>query len=332
MLKTIAAAAAFTLAAAFTTLTATTALAQEVTLRLAHVAPPQTTYQQAAERFKAALEDVSGGTMSVEIIPGGVLGDLGQLWVQTRTGALDLHMIDLAAVIAMKEARPFLVMWTPFLFEDQEHLHRFVESETFKSMMGDVEEQTGVRYMGYLGDRPPRALTTASKPVKTPADLAGLKIRTPEHPMIIGAFKAWGANPTPIKASELFTALKTGLVDGQDNGIIDAVGAGYMDAQKYYMDLDYIHSGLGLWMSPQRFESLSEEQRGFVREAARRAGEEGIKLHPGEMEAAYAKLKDTDSERVEVDRAAFEGAREGIVKNMEGKMWSEGLVEEIGKM
>ena len=329
MLKSLAAAAAFSFLTAATSLSA---YAQEITLRLAHVAPPQTTYQQAAERFKAALEDVSGGTMSVEIIPGGVLGDLGQLWVQNRTGALDLHMIDLAALVAMKEARPFLVMWTPFLFEDQAHLHRFVESDTFKGMMSDVEQQTGVRYLGYLGDRPPRALTTSGKPVKTPADLAGLKIRTPEHPMIIGAFKAWGANPTPIKASELFTALKTGLVDGQDNGIIDAVGAGYMDAQKYYMPLDYIHSGLGLWMSPQRFEGLSEEQRGFVREAAKRAGEEGIKLHPQQMEEAYGKLGGTNSERVEIDRDAFLGAREGIVKNMEGKVWPEGLTETIGKM
>lgn len=332
MLKSLAAAAAFSLMGALAPLASGTALAQEVTLRLAHVAPPQTTYQQAAERFKAALQEVSGGTMDVEIIPGGVLGDLGQLWVQNRTGALDLHMIDLAALVAMKEARPFLVMWTPFLFEDQAHLHRFVGSDTFNDMMADVEQQTGVRYMGYLGDRPPRALTTASKAVKTPADLAGLKIRTPEHPMIIGAFKAWGANPTPIKASELFTALKTGLVDGQDNGIIDAVGAGYMDAQKYYMPLDYIHSGLGLWMSPQRFEGLTEEQRGFVREAAKRAGEEGKELHAKQMEEAYGKLAETGSERVEVDRDAFKGARDAIVGNMEGKVWPEGLTETIGKM
>ena len=329
MLKSLAAAVAFSLLAA---VLSASALAQEVTLRLAHVAPPQTTYQQAAERFKAALEEVSGGTMSVEIIPGGVLGDLGQLWVQNRAGALDLHMIDLSAVIAMKEARPFLVMWTPFLFEDQAHLHRFVGSDTFKSMMDDVEKQTGVRYMGYLGDRPPRALTTGTKPVKTPADLQGLKIRTPEHPMIIGAFKAWGANPTPIKASELFTALKTGLVDGQDNGIIDAVGAGYMEAQKYYMPLDYIHSGLGLWMSPQRFESLSEKQRGFVMEAAKRAGEEGKGIHGTQMREAYGKLAETGSERVEVDRDAFRGARDAIVGNMEGKVWPEGLVETIRGM
>ena len=328
MLKQLAVAAAFSLCA----LSTATTLAQEVTLRLAHVAPPQTTYQAAAERFKAALLDVSGGKMDVEIIPGGVLGDLGQLWVQNRTGALDLHMIDLSATIAMKEARPFLVLWTPFLFKDQEHFHRYVASDTFKQMMDDVEKQTGVRYMGYLGDRPPRALTTAKTPVKTPADLAGLKIRTPEHPMIIGAFKAWGANPTPIKASELFTALKTGLVDGQDNGIIDSVGAGYMGAQKYYMPLDYIHSGLGLWMSPQRYESLSEEQRGWVTAAAERAGEEGRRIHADEMKAAYGKLAETGTELVEPDRAAFESAREGIVKGMEGKVWPEGLAEKIGAM
>lgn len=308
------------------------AAAQDVTLRLAHVAPPQTTYQAAAERFGAALEDVSGGTMAVEIIPGGVLGDLGQLWVQARTGALDLHMIDLAATVAMQEARPFLVLWTPFLFEDQAHFHRFVESERLGQMMADLTEATGLQYMGYLGDRPPRALTTADTPVRTPADLAGLKIRTPEHPMIIGAFEAWGANPTPIRASELFTALRTGLVDGQDNGVIDSVGAGYMEAQGHYMPLDYIHSGLGLWMSPQRFGSLTEEQRGWVHEAAERAGIEGREGFPAEMQAAYDALSETDTELVEPDRDAFLGARDAIVGGMEGTAWPDGLSAEIGGM
>lgn len=325
LIRSAAAAAALSLAAA-------AAQAQDITLRLAHVAPPQTTYQTAAERFAANLSALSGGSMAVEIIPGGVLGDLSQLWVQTRTGALDLHLIDVSATIAMKEARPFLVMWTPFLFSDQDHFHRFMASDTFGDMMADVEAQTGVVYLGLAGDRPPRALTTAETPVRTPSDLAGLKIRTPEHPMIIGAFEAWGAAPTPIKGSELFNALKTGLVDGQDNGVIDFIGAGYAEAQGHYIPLDYIHSGVGIWMSPQRWASLSEEQQGWVKQATEQAGVEGRALHAAEMEAAMAKLDELGVTVTQPDRDAFLYAREGIIGNMEGKMWPEGLAAEIGGM
>ncbi len=305
------------------------AAAQDVTLRLAHVAPPQTTYQSAAERFAANLAEASGGSMAVDIVPGGTLGDLSQLWVQTRTGALDLHLIDIGAMIAMQEARSFLVLWTPFLFEDQDQFHRYMESETFDRMMGEVEEATGVVYLGLAGDRPPRALTTAATPVRTPEDLAGLKIRTPEHPMIIDAFTRWGAAPTPIKASELFNALRTGLVDGQDNGVLDFVGAGYADAQGFYMPLDYIHSGVGIWMSPQAWERMSDEQRGWLRDAAAKAGADGRALHAEEMAAAMAALPGMGIEVVEPDRAAFEPVREAIVDGMEGGAWPEGLAAEI---
>jgi len=319
-------------AAVTLSLAAAAAPAQDITLRLAHVAPPQTTYQTAAERFAANLSEMSGGTMAVEIIPGGVLGDLSQLWVQTRAGALDLHLIDVSATVAMKEARPFLVMWTPFLFSDQDHFHRFIASDTFQEMMADVEEQTGVVYLGLAGDRPPRALTTATTPVRTPDDLEGLKIRTPEHPMIIGAFKAWGAAPTPIKGSELFNALKTGLVDGQDNGVIDFIGAGYAAAQGHYIPLDYIHSGVGIWMSPQRWAALNEQQQGWVREATERAGVEGRKLHAKQMEQAMVKLSELGVTVTEPDSDAFLYARDGIVADMEGKMWPEGLAATIGDM
>ena len=301
------------------------AAAQELTLRLAHVAPAQTTYQEAAERFAAELGAVSGGTIGVDIVPGGVLGDLGQLWVQNRTGALDLHLIDLGAMVAMKEAAPFLVLWTPFLFEDQDHFHRYLDSDVFVSMMGDVEDATGLVYLGLAGDRPPRALSTAKTPVRTPADLAGLKIRTPEHPMIIGAFESWGAAPTPIKASELFTALKTGLVDGQDNGVLDFVGAGYTEAQGYYMPLDYIHSGVGIWMSPTRWATLDDERKGWLREAATAAGEKGRALHADAMARALGELESLGVETVEPEREAFLPAREAIVGRMEGEAWPEGL-------
>lgn len=315
--------------AAFLGILAQSALAQATTLRLAHVAPPQSSYQAAAERFAAELTRISDGEIAVDIIPGGVLGDLGQLWVQTRTGALDLHLIDLSALIVMREARPFLALWTPFLFRDQAHLHRFVDSDIFSEMMGAVEEATGVVYLGYVGDRPPRALTTAGTAVRTPADMAGLRIRTPEHPMIIGAFEFWGASPTPIAAAELFTALRTGLVDGQDNGVIDFLGAGYAEAQRYYMPLDYIHSGLGVWISPQAWAGLDETRQRWLRVAAERAGATGIANHESEMEAALARLAELGVELVEPDIDTFRPAREAIAGRMEGDVWPAGLIDRI---
>ena len=317
------------LAAALALAAAPAARAQDVTLRLGHVAPPQTTYQEAAERFAGALDNLSGGTMAVDIVPGGALGNLGQLWVQARTGALDLHLIDIGAMVAMQEARPFSVLWLPFLFDDQDQFRRYMASETFTRMMGEVEDATGIVFLGLAGDRPPRALTTRDTPVRTPADLAGLKIRTPEHPMIIAAFEGWGAAPTPLPASELFTALKTGLVDGQDNGVLDFIGAGYAEAQGQYMPLDYIHSGVGIWMGGPTWARMSDEQRGWLREAATRAGGEGAALHDAAMMEAMASLEGLGVAVTEPDTDPFRPVADGMVEGMEGDLWPDGLVAEI---
>ena len=103
--------------------------AQEIKLRLAHVAPPQSTYQEAAVRFADELKKLSGGAMTVDIVPGGTLGDLGQLWVQNRQGSLDFHLIDVSAIVAMREARAFSALWAPFAFRDQAHLYAFFATD-----------------------------------------------------------------------------------------------------------------------------------------------------------------------------------------------------------
>src|SRR5262249_41827120 len=247
--------------------------------------------QGAAERMNAALKTISGGTMEIEIVPGGALGSLVQLWAQLRAGTLDMHLIDIGAMTPMKEARNFTVILMPYVFRDTAHYRRFVESAVLKEMMGEVEAGAGIKSLGYLGDRPPRALTTSKTPVRKVEDLKGLKIRTPEVAAITEAFKAFGANPTPIKASEIYTALQTGLVDGQENGIIDVVAAGWAEVQKYYMAIDYQQSGIGVWMSGAKWKSLAPQQQGWVLEAAKQAGVAGLAAYEKELAEAIAVAK-----------------------------------------
>ncbi|MGR3434226.1 MAG: TRAP transporter substrate-binding protein [Shimia sp.] len=305
------------------------AQAQDVTLTLGHVAPPQTTYQEAALRFAEALDDLSGGAMAVDVVPGGALGAMPELWAQTRSSALDLHLIDIGGVIAMQEGREFLVIWAPYLFADQDHFRRYIESDVFAEMMGRVEEGTGVKYLGYAGDRPPRIVTTAETPVTVPGDLQGLRIRTPQHPFIISTFEAWGASSVALSGAELLISLQTGVVDGQDNGVIDFLGAGYAEANAYVAPIDYIHSGIGIWMSPDRWAAMSEEQRGWLSEAAARAGTEGREIHDAQMEESFATLEEMGVTVTEPDLDAFREAIRPMVDGMDGKAWPEGLYETI---
>jgi len=298
-------------------------------LRLAHVAPPTSSYQDAANLFKKHLKAVSGDKMDVQIIPGGALGNLVQLWAQLRAGTLDMHLIDVGAIAPVKPARQFALLSMPYLFRDQAHFHAFLASDIFKKMMGDATKAIGIHYVGYLGDRPPRALSTRTKAVKVPADLKGLKIRTPLNPAITGVFKIWGASPTPLRGSQIFSALQNGLVEGQDNGIIDIVAAGWLPVQKYYSDINYMHSGIATWMSGKRWGSLSAEQKKWVTEAAARTFADNKKLFPQQVADAVSKAKKAGMVFVAADKAAFAKAARPMINALDGKLWPKGLYDRI---
>ncbi len=309
-----------------------TANAATVTLKIAHVAPPTSSFQINSERFAKHLRQVSGGEMDVEIVPGGALGNLVQLWAQLRSGSLDIHVIDIGAILPIKEARHFFIITMPYLFRDQAHLHTFLDSDIFKGMMAKVEQATGIKYLGPLGDRPPRALTTRNTRVMTPADMKGLKIRTPLNPAITEVFKAWGTSPTPVKGSELYQSLQSGLVDGQENGIDAVVQAGLTEVQKYFMDTRYIYSAIGIWMSGTRWKSLTGQQQGWVMAAVKAANDEARAAFPKEVEEMFAEARAKGMEIVEPDIAAFKAAARPIIDAWDGKRWPAGLYDKINAM
>jgi tripartite ATP-independent transporter DctP family solute receptor len=325
MLKTSARLAAMLCAA----LMPLAAHAAETTLKLAHVAPPTSSYQVAAERMNAHLKTLSGGTMAIEIVPGGALGGMAQLWAQLRAGTLDMHLIDVGAVSVLKEARMMALVNMPFIFRDQAHWRSYLASPLFAEMMGEAEKAANIKYVGYLGDRPPRALTTQKTPVRSIADIKGLKIRTPAAPVYIDAFKAFGATPTPIQPAEMYAALQTGLVDGQENGIVDVVAAGYVDVQKYFMPLDYIQSGIGTWVSGKRWASLSPQQQGWMLEAAKQADAQSRAAYDKEMADAVAKAKAKGMQFVDIDRSGFEKAAAELIAAKDGKDWPAGLADKV---
>lgn len=296
--------------------------AQGITLRLAHVAPGRSTYQSAAERF---AEGARAAGVNVTILPGGTLGDLTQLWAQLRTGAIDMHLIDLAGLVALREARHFGLLWTPFLFQDRAHFARFVASPVLGEMMAPVERDASIRWVGYLGPRPPRALSTTRRAVNTPEDLRGLKLRVAEAPPVVDAFRLWGAAPTPLRAPEIYNALQTGLVDGQDNPVTDTVAAGFADIQRHFASLDYVHSGMGLWCSVAAWGRLGPARQEALRRACVEAAAATEAALEQEVRDAYAALAQRGVAVTRPDPAPFRQALASWVAESDGQRWPAGL-------
>ncbi len=316
------------LAAALAVPYAASARAQGAALRLAHVAPGRSDYQSAAERMAQAAREAA----TVTILPGGTLGDLTQLWAQLRTGAIDLHLIDIGGLVALREGRHFGVLQVPFLFRDKAHWDRFVASDVLREMMAPVEQAAGIRYVGYLGARPPRALSTTRRAVNAPADLQGLKLRTAEMPAVVEAFRRWGAAPTPLRAPEVYNALQTGLVDGQDNGVTDTVSAGYADIQRHYAALDYMQSGMGLWASVPAWSRLGPARQEALRRACAEAARQTDAALESQVREAYAALEAKGVAVTRPDAAPFRATLQDWVAEADGQRWPAGLHARIAAL
>ena len=304
-------------------------LAENVILRLAHTAPPNSAFDIGAKRMASHVASLSNGEIILDIIAGGVLGNGGQLLAQLKHEKLDLVVNGIAAAPLFLRQKEFTVMRAPYVFRDQEHYHAFLKSDLANEMMTNFEKNTGIKYLGYLGDRSPRALTTTDREVRRVEDLKGLKIRVPSIPIYTSIWKAWGANPMGLKASEIYTSLQSRLVDGQDNGILLVTQAGWDEVQKYYAPLNYVYSGYGVFVNSKSWSAFSENQKVWLLEAAYLAAQEDQIFFKEEMDYARAKARESGMILLDVDRASFEAAAANVVEEFDGKQWPAGLYAKI---
>lgn len=315
------------LAAAALALGVAGAQAQQ-TLRMAFVAPPPV-WGPIADRFAQEVAQRTGNEIKVQSFGGGQLGSLPQNYAGLRTGQIDMMLADSGTLAIPKGGKDFNALFAPYVFRDHAHFRAFMMSPTFREMLSPVEQEAGFKYVGYVSDRAPRQLTTASRKVMSPADLKGLKIRVPETPTILETMKAWGASPTPVPAAELYLAMKQGLVDGQDNGFDAIAGAKYYEVQKYAMRIDYIQSGLVVLMAADKWARLTPAQQKAMTEAAAETEKWASKATWDAAEKSLVTLRQAGMEIVEPDLAPFRALAEQVNRGFDGKLWSAGTLQKI---
>jgi tripartite ATP-independent transporter DctP family solute receptor len=183
---------------------------QKTVIKFAHHAPVTFPYQDGALKFKEVAERLSGGKLEVQVFGGAQLGGERDLLEGIRLGTL--HMCIGAGGLA-NFAPAYNVVQLPFLIKNQEHMTRVAEGPAGKLLAQRIEEQGGYKVLGYFstGDS---GIQTVKAPVRTPADLKGVKIRVMENPALIESMRALGANPTPLPFPELYTSMKQGVVEG----------------------------------------------------------------------------------------------------------------------
>jgi len=192
-----------------------------------------------ASKFKSAFEAKTGGKHKAELFPNEQLG--GE---ETTVNSASMGTLDFS-VLAVNNITPFSpsvgVLTLPYVIQSAEEAKKLVTGDVGKELTANTVRDAGVRIVGwtFTGFR---VLTNSKKPVKTLADLQGLKIRVPKNEIMISSYQAWGINPTPMAWGETFTALQQRVVDGQDNPYITVSSMKFNEVQKYITNIRYVFS------------------------------------------------------------------------------------------
>ncbi|WLR61905.1 TRAP transporter substrate-binding protein [Pseudalkalibacillus hwajinpoensis] len=257
-------------------------------------------------KFKEIVEEKTDGAITVETYHSGQLGDDRSMTEALQLGTQEVTVPSTAPLANF--VPEFSVFDIPFLFPNEEVADTVLDGEVGQELLQKLESQNlvGLSYWenGF------RDLTNSKRAVATMKDFDGLKIRTMENDLHLDAFKALGANPTPMAFTELFTALQQGTVDGQENPYATIYLQKFYEVQNHVSNTHHIYSPFVFLMSKSFYDGLTEDQQKIMKEAAVEAGKYERKLNREANDKYLQSLQDEGMEYTEITPEA----REEMVK------------------
>jgi tripartite ATP-independent transporter DctP family solute receptor len=287
----------------------------EVALNAGHDSSEEHPYQAGLETFAEQLEELTDGQVTVEIFPNAQLGDEASMIEGLRLGTVDVAVSSTPPLSSFAPKIELLSL--PFLADDLEHNYRILDGEVGDTLAADLAEPTGGTLLGwYFAGQ--RHVWNSQRPVNTPADLEGLKIRTQESPVQIATFNALGAQAVPMSFGELYQALQTGVVDGADNDPVDVLVEKFYEVTTYYSFTGHFHLNTALLMSTEVLEGMCPSQQDAVAAAAEESVRVERETQEGLVEGAIEELEGFGIEFNEVaDKAPFQELVQSVYEEFE---------------
>jgi tripartite ATP-independent transporter DctP family solute receptor len=298
-------------------------------LKINTISATDSPWHKAMLRFAQAVKEKTKGNIEVLAYPDGQLGDIQQNLTGMQMGTIEMGYFGLGSAVYLKDAAPIKVIYTPYLFKGKDEATKILNSDIFQQMYEDMAKKTGVRIFGAYGARSPRAIQTTRGPIVKPEDVRGMKLRIPGMDIFLATFEALGVKCTPLGMTEIYMALKQGVIEGQDNGFDLAVPLKFHEAAKYWSATDHGFEVTGWFISEKVWQSMSNEERGIFKEAAFEGGKVATELVQKLDDDSVKMFKASGVNYVVPDREAFRKALADVHKGFEGKVWPEGLVGRI---
>lgn len=295
------------------------------TVYLAHTLPTVHPVHQGMEVFAESLRKRSKGEMDVKIFPDGQLGTEREVLELLQIGSIAMTKVSAATMANF--APEYKVLGVPYLFRGKEHMFDVLEGPTGKQILEAGSEYLLKGLCFY--DAGSRSFYTVKKPVKTPEDLAGMKIRVMNHQMSVDMVNEMGGSATPMAYGELYSALEQGVVDGAENNPPSFVTSGHFEIAKYYT-LDE-HSSVPdvLVMGTEYWKTLSEQEQAWVTAASEESAQAQKEFWAKNVEECMTKLAAEGVEIFKPEKSLFAESSKGVVEEFSQDPVMRKLVEAI---
>ena len=268
-------------------------------LRLGHGLSADHPVHQAMLLMANRLGELSGNTMELQIYPGGMIGSEDECFKQAQNAQIEFAKCS--AAVLDGSVPEFQVVGAPFIFRDSDHFWAVMNGEIGQSLLKKIDGLMGICYF----DAGARSLYTTKKAVRSAADMKGLKIRTQKSSIAMQSMEALGASPTPISWGELYTALSQGTVDAAENNIPSFVTGRHFEVCKYFIFTEHQRVPDVLVMSKKIWDSLTDQQKGWIEQAAKEANAFQREAWRKSEEVNEKIARDAGVEFITVDREPF---------------------------
>ena len=302
-----------------------TAASAATTLRFGHVHVNGELAAELEQEFADRVTQRTKGEVTIKVFPGEQLGKEVDLIQQVKSGALDITTPSMAALSNLVPALE--IASAPFLWNDWAQAENVIRGPAFQPIFDELRDKHNVLMLTKIWYWGWRNLTTGTKAVNKPEDMAGLKIRVPESPVWVEMIRAMGAAPTPIPFGEVYTALQQKLVDGQENPIPTIYARKFYEVQGNLSMTKHMLQNNTMIINKRSLEKLSPEMQKVLLEEAAAVSEKNTKLQQEQETKMLEDIRKTGKTAVidKPDRAAFAAKMGPAYKSLETRWGSANL-------
>lgn len=295
-------------------------------LKLGHTGAPSHHYQTICTLFAKKVAERTGGKVQIDVFPADQLGKQLESVEGVMVGT---HDMVLASDTVLSNWVPNMgILNLPFLFNDLSDVRKVLDGPIGARLAKELEPH-GAVVIGWW-ENGMRHVTNNKRPIKTPDDLKGMKIRVPEGEVFVETFKALGAGPTVVSFGELYSALQLGTVDGQENPPAHILTQKFYEVQKYASRTGHIHMSSPLIMNKALLDGMPQEYRAAILETARELGPVHTKMVE-ELEAEqWKEVKAHGMEVIDVDKKPFREKVKPVIAAYKKKL-DASIIEDIEK-